>query len=122
MERATIQAASTKWYVLAGLARHIRRGMAVLKTSSATAVAARGAAGAVVWATNADARAALPVTVDLSAFSGACRGLRVTRWVTEFSGTGDRYTRYDDTVMTGATFSATLKPASAVTFSIDGCV
>lgn len=121
MGNARIKSASTKWYVLAGMARHIRAGMNVLNTTSAVAIAAAGPAGAVVWVTNADAGAPLPITVDLSSFSSACRDLRVTRWSTEFSGKGDLYTRYDDTTMTGARFQATLKPASAVTYSIDGC-
>ena len=41
MERATIQAASTKWYVLAGLARHIRAGMALLDVGAAATAATR---------------------------------------------------------------------------------
>ena len=43
------------------------------------------------------------------------------RFSTEFSGKGDLYTRYDDTTMSGATFAATLKPASAQTFVVEGC-
>ena len=124
MERATISAASTKYFVLAGLARHIRRGMTVLGTSAPFAVAAfdPGASRLVVWATNADASGALDLAVDLSAFSAACRGLAVVRYATDFSGAagGDRYTRYD-TVMSGAGFAATLKPASAQTFVVEGC-
>ena len=55
-------------------------------------------------------------------FSAACRGLAVVRYATDFSGAagGDRYTRYD-TVMSGAGFAATLKPASAQTFVVEGC-
>ena len=123
MERAAISAASTKWFVLAGLARHIRRGMTVLATSAPFAVAAydAGAHALVVWATNADAGAALPVSVDLSSFGPTCRGLAVARFATDFSGKGDLYTRYDDTVMSGATFAVTLKPASAQTFVVAGC-
>ena len=123
MQRATISAASTKWYILAGLARHVRRGMAVLNTSAPFAVAAydTGAHTLAVWATNADAANALPISVDLSSFPPACRGLPVSRFATDFSGSGDLYRRYDDTVMTGATFAATLKPASAQTFVVEGC-
>ena len=120
---ATISAPSTKWFVLAGLSRHIRAGMQIFNTSSPFAVAAydAGARTLVVWATNADSSAPQQLEVDLSSFSAACRGLAVVRFSTEFSGKGDLYTRYDDTTMSGATFAATLKPASAQTFVVEGC-
>jgi O-glycosyl hydrolase len=123
MEEAKISAASTKWFVLAGLARHIRTGMDVLNTTSAAAVAAYDAAASrvVVWATNADAHNDQPVVVDLSSFAPSCRGLRVARFATDFSGSGDLYRRYDDTTMSGASFSATLRRASAQTFVVENC-
>jgi galactan endo-1,6-beta-galactosidase len=120
---ATVLSPSTKWYVLAGLSRHIRAGSQILNTTAAFAIASysAGARTLAVWATNADASAPLPLVVDLSSFSSACRGLSVARFATDFNGKGDLYTRYDDTVMSGASFAATLKPASAQTFVVEGC-
>ena len=100
--------------------------MALLDVGAAAATIAVAAYDApaqtlVVWATNGDASSALPLTVDLSSFGGACRSLPVTRFATDFSGKGDLYTRHDDITMAGASFTATLKPSSAQTFVVAGC-
>ena len=88
---ATVLSASTKWFVLAGLSRHIRAGSQILNTTAAFAIASysAGARTLAVWATNADASAPLPLVVDLSSFSSACRGLSVARFATDFNGKGD---------------------------------
>ena len=98
----------------------------------------------VVWVVNSDA-GVLNSSVNMSAFAHCshdagsvvtryvswvhaqsrdgltvcCRG--IYRWVTEFSGTGDRYRPYNDVAFVGSAFDVVLPGGSTTTFEISRC-
>lgn len=118
---ATIAAIETKHYVLAQFTRHIRPGMRVLSTGVGYAAAAhdRTAKRLVIVAVNSGA--AQTLTFDLSAFgqvTGGSGGL-VPRWTTVPAGS-DRYTRRDDTRLSGKVLASAFPAGSVQTFQIDG--
>ena len=124
MNKGVVQGVSTKYYVLAGLARHIRRGMQIVHTLGSDNVVAAydsisSSPSVTVWIVNTQQDQTL--TVNLSSFTTSCVNLPVIRFVTQFSGTGDLYKEYNDTVMTGASFTVQVKRESTQTIVVNGC-
>jgi len=123
MNKAVVQGVSTKFYVLAGLARHIRRGMQIVTALGADNVVAAydsTSPSLTVWVVLNTTQQDQKLTVDLSSFT-KCSNLPVIRYVTEFNGRGDLYKEYTDTVMTGSSFTVPLKTGSTQTIVINGC-
>jgi len=126
MTKAVVQGISTKFYVLAGIARHIRRGMQIVTTSGASGnvIAAYDSSSSVqtvvIWAVVNNTQTSFSLTVDLSSFTN-CKNLPVTRFVTDFDGKGDLYKEYSDTTMTGSTFSVNVMTGSTQTLIVEGC-
>ena len=118
---ATPGAVQPKYYVLAQFTRHIRPGMRILNTGAGNAAAAYDAAAKrlIIVAVNTDA--AQTLTFDLSAFgtvTGGTNGL-VPRWTTVPAGS-DRYTKRNDTYLSGKSVRLAFPAASVQTLQIDG--
>jgi hypothetical protein len=121
-DTATPGAVQPKYYVLAQFTRHIRPGMRILNTGNGSAAAAYDAAARrlVIVAVN-NTTAAQTYTFNLSAFgtvTGGTNGL-VPRWTTVPSG-ADRYTRRNDTYLSGKSVSLSFPANSVQTLQIDG--
>jgi hypothetical protein len=125
MTRAIVQGISTKYYILAGLARHIRRDMQIISTSGAgNIIAAYDSLSSiqtvVIWVVFNNTQTSSSLTFDLSSFT-TCKNLPVIRYVTDFNGKGDLYKEYTDTTMTESTFSVNVMTGSTQTLIIEGC-
>ena len=119
---ATPGAVQPKYYVLAQFTRHIRPGMRILNTGNGSVCAAYSSSAKrlVIVAVN-DTTSAQTYTFDLSAFgmvTGGTSGL-VPRWTTVPSGS-DRYTRRNDTYLSGKSVSLSFPANSVQTLQVDG--
>jgi galactan endo-1,6-beta-galactosidase len=116
----TLGTASTKYFVLAQLSRHIRPGMRILTGGNSDTVAAYDAAQKKLVIVAANWGAAQYINFDLSRFSnaGTSNGL-IPRWSTRTSG-GDTYVRRDDTYLSGKQFRSYFETNHIQTFELSG--
>jgi galactan endo-1,6-beta-galactosidase len=116
----TLGKATQKYFVLAQFARHIRPGMRILDGGRDNVVAAydAGQSKLVIVAVNWDN--AQYINFELSGFSGRpSAGSKVARWRTQI-GSGDRYLKYDDTVIDGSKFWSKFEKNTVQTFEVTG--
>ena len=118
LERGTIGRANPKYFILAHYSRHIRPGMTLLATGDWRVAAAHDApARRLVVTVFNDAKHAVPVRFDLSAFKAGAGDTRVRRWLTEPLGQS-RYRRLPDERLAVAN-TWKFPPRSVVTLEID---
>lgn len=109
--------AEQKYFVLAQFARHIREGMRILDGGSGNVVAAydEEEKKLVIVAVNWDE--AQDIAFDLSGFT-VPDGTEVARWKTQ-TGSGDRYVRGEDEVVSGSQFSSYFESGAVQTFEVE---
>ncbi|KAG6000333.1 Endo-beta-1 6-galactanase [Claviceps maximensis] len=119
----TLGAVSTKYFVLAQFARHIRPGMTILSGGNADTVAAYDAANRVLVIVSANWDVAGYRTFDLSRFKQAGqKGHLVKRWRTTLDGK-TLYEEKEDTYMQdGASFWSWFDSLSVQTFEVSGVI
>uniref|UniRef100_L2FF85 Secreted endo-beta-galactanase n=1 Tax=Colletotrichum fructicola (strain Nara gc5) TaxID=1213859 RepID=L2FF85_COLFN len=114
----TLGAANQKYFVFAQFTRHIREGMKILDGGSDNVVAAYDAANSKLVIVAINWGSAQYLNFDLSKFTqGSTDGAKVTRWRTQV-GSGDRYVKADDTVMSGTKFWSYFESKMVQTFEV----
>lgn len=105
-----------KYYVLAQYSRHIRPGMTLIDGGEGNAVAAYNAATHTLVLVTTNHETGQKINYDLSRFSKV--GGPITRWATDTSATGDKYTVHNDISLSGKQFGAVFGPNMVQTFEI----
>ncbi|KAJ7503127.1 glycoside hydrolase superfamily [Mycena galericulata] len=119
----TTGAPSQKYFVLAQFTRHIRPGMTILDGGSNYTVAAYDAATKTLAIVAANFAAAQYLTFDLSKFAQAgVNGALVQRWQTQIGTSGDQYTAFNDTFISGTEFWSYFDQNVIMSFEVQNVV
>ena len=111
-----IGAANPKYFVMAQYTRHIRPGMTMLDSGDHNTTASYNPATHKLVLVTTNYGAGQWVNYDLSRY-GTVSG-PVTRWATDTSATGDKYTIHNDTHLSGKRFWSHFGPNTVQTFEV----
>ncbi|KAL7808191.1 glycoside hydrolase family 30 protein [Trichoderma gracile] len=121
-DRLTLSSASTKYFVLAQLTRHIRPGMQILSTPDDNTAVAYDAGSQKLVIVAANWGSTQTITFDLSrARTAGSNGATVPRWSTQTGG-GDQYRSFTDTKINNGRFSVSFSSGQVQTFEVSGVV
>ncbi|KAH6610888.1 hypothetical protein Trco_000908 [Trichoderma cornu-damae] len=124
-DQLTLSSATTKYFVLAHFARHIRPGMRIMSTLDDNTAAAYDPASQKLVIVAANWGNAQTITFNLSsAKSAGSNGAIVPRWSTQTNQTNgpDQYTSFTDTTINNGKFSVPFSTGQVQTFEISGVV
>ncbi|WP_433528569.1 glycoside hydrolase [Micromonospora sp. CA-263727] len=115
---AVIGAVRTKYSVMAQYSRHIRPGMRIIESGDANTVAAYDQSKRRLVLVSLNRGPAQYIGYDLSAF-GRVGATSISRWATDTTEGGQRYSYHTDTVMNGTRFWSWFNPGMVQTFQIE---
>ncbi|KAK2598093.1 Endo-beta-1 6-galactanase [Conoideocrella luteorostrata] len=121
-DAGSLQSVSTKYFVLAQFARHIRPGMTILGGGNSNTVAAYDAKNKVLVIVAVNWDTAQYVNFDLSRFAKTWKdGDLVRRWSTTVNG-AQQYVEHNDTHLQGTRFWSYFEVGAVQTFEVNGIV
>lgn len=118
----TLSSASTKYFVLAQLTRHVAPGMRVLSTPNENTLSAYDASSKTLVIVAANWDGAKTIEFDLTRFTSSGEdGSVVPRWSTETAGS-DRYAQHNDVKIYDGKFSTQFAKGQVQTFKVNNVV